>query len=232
MASGRLAGAEALARWSHAERGLLEPWQFMCAIEEGGLTLTLVETVLDNALAERSRWRATGLAAAVSVNLSLRSAGDPSLAERLAAITSRYGVDPRHVVLEVAQPAEAALLAGALDNLSRLRVRGFGLAIDNYGTGPSLAGQLALMPFTELKIDRTLVRNTAHAAGRALLESKVSIARRLGLRTVAVGVETRSEWELLATLGCDLAQGHYLATPMPSAEFVSWARRLPRRPPP
>jgi EAL domain-containing protein (putative c-di-GMP-specific phosphodiesterase class I) len=129
----------------------------------------------------------------------------------------------------VTESAATSDLGRALENLSRLRMKGFGLSIDDYGTGYSSMERLTRMPFTELKIDQTFVKHAAtHPSSRAVLESSLEMALKLGIVAVAEGVESRSEWELLRTLECPLAQGYFLARPMDSSEFLAWART--RRP--
>jgi EAL domain-containing protein (putative c-di-GMP-specific phosphodiesterase class I) len=111
-----------------------------------------------------------------------------------------------------------------LENLARLRIKGFGLSIDDYGTGYSSLQQLSRIPFTELKIDQSFVMHaSAKEACRVILESSLDIAKKLGLQTVAEGVETRADWELLKRLGCDAAQGYFIARPMEAAKIAAWA---------
>ena len=117
----------------------------------------------------------------------------------------------------------AANLGRALENLSRLRMKGFGLSIDDYGTGYSSMQQLSRIAFTELKIDQAFVRNAAdQEPSRAMLESSLEMAGKLRIAAVAEGVESREEWELLRDLGCDFAQGYYVAKPMESGAFLGW----------
>jgi EAL domain-containing protein (putative c-di-GMP-specific phosphodiesterase class I) len=127
------------------------------------------------------------------------------------------------VTFEVTESSMATHLGRALENLSRLRMRGFGLSIDDYGTGYSSMQQLTRIAFTELKIDQAFVRNaTRHRTSRAMLESSLEMAGKLRIQAVAEGIETAGDWELLRDLGCDLAQGYYLARPMDGASFLGW----------
>jgi len=133
------------------------------------------------------------------------------------------GMDPRHVILEVTESRLMEDPTKVLETLTRLRLKGIGLSIDDYGTGFSSMQQLKTIPFTELKIDRAFVDGASKdAEARAMLESSVDLARALGLSLVAEGVEVEDDWDLLAELGVDLAQGWYVAKAMPGDELLAW----------
>jgi EAL domain-containing protein (putative c-di-GMP-specific phosphodiesterase class I) len=190
----------------------------------------LTWTMLERAATAAAQWQAGGLAASVSVNLSLTSLGDPTLADRITETVRRHGLDTRNMILEITESAAMTDLARSLENLARLRVKGFGLSIDDYGTGYSSMQQLARIPFTELKLDQSFVTNCAtHTQHRAIIESSLDMARRLKLKTVAEGVETQADWTLLRELGCALGQGYFIAKPMALADFARWAQEW--RPP-
>jgi EAL domain-containing protein (putative c-di-GMP-specific phosphodiesterase class I) len=139
-------------------------------------------------------------------------------------------LEAKHMVLEITETAAMTDVAKALENLTRLRMKGFGLSIDDYGTGYSSMQQLARVPFTELKVDQSFVFSaTEKEATRVLLSSSLDMAKKLRLKSVAEGVETRAHWNLLQELGCDIAQGYFVAKPMEAAAFQSWA--LEWRPP-
>ncbi len=128
------------------------------------------------------------------------------------------------MILEITETAAMTDVGRCLENLARLRVKGFGLSIDDYGTGYSSMQQLARIPFTELKLDQSFVTNCAmNAQHRAIIESSLDMARRLKLKTVAEGVETHADWTLLRELGCALGQGYFIAKPMAAGEFLGWA---------
>jgi EAL domain-containing protein (putative c-di-GMP-specific phosphodiesterase class I)/CheY-like chemotaxis protein len=216
-------GAEALARWRHPRFGLVYPKAFMQTLESNGLADELMSLVAFQAAENCRDWRRMGHDISVSINLSVASLEDVSLADRLIAITSAVGLDPRHITLEITESAAARDLGRKLESLLRLRMKGFGLSIDDYGTGYSSMTRLSRVPFTELKIDQSFVRGAAAAASsRALVESSLHVATKLGISAVAEGVETRREWELLLSFGCPLAQGYFIARPMAAAQFRDW----------
>jgi EAL domain-containing protein (putative c-di-GMP-specific phosphodiesterase class I) len=180
--------------------------------------------MLEKSAAACRDWRAAGLETTVSVNLSLASLTHIGLADRITTLVEGQNLAPRHMILEVTETIAMTDIARALENLARLRMRGFGLSIDDYGTGYSSLQQLSRIPFTELKIDQSFVMGaTAKESRKVILESSLDIARKLGLKSVAEGVETRADWDLLKTLGCDLAQGYFVARPMAANRLAHWS---------
>lgn len=221
--SGHLLGAEALARWRHPERGVVPPHAFIGLLEAEGELGELMEQMLWKALITCRPWLRAQFHASVSVNLSLASLSDVTLADRMVRIVGELGVEPRNVVFEVTESAAASDIGRSLENLLRLRMKGFGLSIDDYGTGYSSMQQLTRIAFTELKIDQAFLRNAAtQQASRAMLESGLEMAQKLGITAVSEGVESREEWDLLRTLGCPVAQGFFIARPMDAARFLRW----------
>jgi len=224
LASGRITGAEALARWRHPRQGVVPPAAFIDMLEENGLIDELMWAMLSRAAAFCGQWRAvSGLDVTVSVNLSSKSLADVRLADRVTAFVDREHLAPQHMILEVTESATLADVGPVLENLSRLRMHGFGLSIDDYGTGYSSMQQLMRIAFTELKIDHSFVGNAAkHASARLILESSIDLAKKLNIASVAEGIETQQEWDLLHHLGCELAQGYFIARPMEAAAFMEW----------
>ena len=186
------------------------------------MTLSMLE---QSAVACRG-WRERGLATTVSVNVSLTSLADVGLADRLDNVVSLHGLEPADVVLEVTETAATSHLAHVLGNLSRLRMKGFGLSIDDYGTGYASMQQLARVPFTELKIDRSFVQAAVGGgSARAMLESSLEIAAKLRISAVAEGIASEEQLQLLRSLGCPLGQGNYLAEPMAADDFAMMLER-------
>ena len=225
LASGRIRGAEALARWQHPVNGVVSPIAFIRPLEESGHIDSLTLVMLKMAANSCRIWRDAGLDASVSVNLSLKSLTDVTLADRITDLVLAQQIDPQHVILEVTESAAASHVGSALENLSRLRMKGFGLSIDDFGTGYSSMQQLSRIAFSELKIDQTFVRNASRQeSSKVILESSLDMARRLSIVAVAEGVETQPEWELLRDLHCDLAQGYFVARPMDAGAFYGWVK--------
>ncbi len=219
----QLEGAEALVRWQHPERGMLMPDAFIALAESSGLIEPLTDWVLADAIRQAAAWRRSGLDMGVSVNLSAKNLRQLDLTDRIADATSRAGIAPHRLTLEVTESGVTDDLDSLLDITTRLRLKGFLLAIDDFGTGFSSLTQLRRLPFTELKLDRTFVHGACtDPDSRSLLESSVNLAKRLQLKTVAEGIETEEEWNLLVWMGVDLGQGYYMARPMPADKLLSW----------
>lgn len=225
LPAGRVLAAEALVRWRHPVRGWLSPGLFVDAIERCGLIDALTWRMLDQASRDCREWRRHGLGARVSVNLSALSLAQPTTAERVARIVAGTGLDPRNVLLELTESAATAQVAHTLENAARLRMLGFEIAVDDYGTGYSSMQQLARIPFTKLKIDRSFVHGAAHDRRlQVLVLNSIRMAKELGMACVAEGVETSEDWDMLAAADCDAAQGFHIARPMTAAAFVEWSR--------
>jgi len=226
MVSGRVVGVEALVRWNHPHRGLLAPGAFLAAVESHGLMDHLTWIVLAQSAAIGHAWHQRGLALTLSVNLSLSSLGRVELAERIVEVVSKHGFPLSSMILEVTESAAMQAVGPSLENLTRLRLRGFGLSIDDYGTGYSALQQLTRVPFTELKIDQSFVRTAVqHETTRIVVESSLDIARKLKLKSTAEGIETPQQWEMLKAMGCDIAQGYLIAKPMPAEALPDWVAR-------
>ncbi len=223
IATGLVKGVEALVRWRHPQRGLVPPGAFIPQIEGTPLMARLTLSMLEQSLHWRREWHRAMPNLSVSLNLSADDLADQRFVDRLMEVVLGQGVVPQSLTWEV---TETMLMSSqALANLARLGLRGFGLSMDDYGIGYSSMQTLSRSPFTELKIDRIFVDGAAERANRrAILVSSLDMGRRLGITTVAEGVETEADWRLLSELGYDIAQGYLLARPMPPDELVSWAR--------
>lgn len=231
LVSRRVVGAEALARWRHPQKGLVLPSAFVRVLEDAGRVDDLMWAMLSKAIVFCGTLNSTGLKSSVAVNLSVKSLSNVELAGRISAMVERHNLDPSQVCLEITESAATTNLGAALENLARLRMAGFGLSIDDFGTGHSSMQQLTRIPFTELKIDRSFVTNSAtHEAARVMLTSSLQIARQLKIKAVAEGVETQEEWDLLQELGCDFAQGYFIARPMEANVYLNWLRDLAATP--
>lgn len=225
LATGQVKGAEALARWLHPHHGVIAPESFIQSMESGGLIDALTWVMLKKSAANCRAWRATGMNATVSVNLSIVSLNDVNIAERVTELVRSQDLNPAHMILEVTESGAVTDVGKVLENLARLRMKGFGLSIDDYGTGYSSMQQLSRIAFTELKIDRYFVMNAyKDASARVILEASLKMAKKLGIHSVAEGVETRADFDLLSRMHCEMAQGYFIAKPLPLAEFLRWNR--------
>lgn len=213
--TGRIIGAEALARWRHPLYGLLAPVEFIDQLEQVGKMDELTFLILEESAIACHLLHELGHSITVSVNLSLTSLTDPDLADKITQVVRSVGVDPKQMVLEITETASMTEAAHALENLARLRMRGFGLSIDDYGTGYSSMQQLTRIPFSELKIDASFVKDfMENKASRIIVESSIDMAHKLQVISTAEGVESQHDWDMLKSMGCDTAQGYFIARPM------------------
>lgn len=218
-------GVEALARWRQADGAMVSPDLFIVAAERSGIIAQLSTVLLDTALREGARLHRAGYPLVISLNLSALWLDDLQLPDLLLQTAQEQGLRPSDINLEVTETGVTKDIAIALDVLSRLRLKGFGLSIDDFGIGYSSFEQIGRIPFTEMKLDRSFVnRGVRDSASRAILESSMAMATKLRLRTVAEGVETEEELALVRELGCDDVQGFLIARPMPCAALVDWLR--------
>jgi EAL domain-containing protein (putative c-di-GMP-specific phosphodiesterase class I)/serine/threonine protein kinase len=222
----RMEGIEALARWNHPTRGMLGPGAFIGLAETTGHIDALTEGVFSKAMAQAGQWRADGLELNVSVNFSVDTLSRFDLPEFLISTAEAEGMDPGLVILEVTESRVMEDVRAPLEILTRLNLHGVGLSIDDFGTGHSSLEQIRRIPFTELKIDRAFVSGASKdAAARAILESSVTLAKNLDLHTVAEGVETQADWDLIAALGCDTVQGYFSSRPIEGSEIPAFAEK-------
>ena len=214
----RLIGWEALARWNS-----YSPAEFIPLAEQEGLISQLTLSLLEQVLRDIRRWERAGISSHVAINLSATSLVQAELAGDIIQRVNQAGINPRQLSFEITESALVLDLPLALATISRLRLKGFGFSIDDYGTGFSSLQQLSRFPFTELKIDRSFVQGaTRQPHVREILQSAVDMGRRMGITSVAEGVETLEQLHLLRTLGCRQAQGFLLAKPMPAEQVGPW----------
>jgi EAL domain-containing protein (putative c-di-GMP-specific phosphodiesterase class I)/CheY-like chemotaxis protein len=223
LKTGKIIGAEALARWIHPEHGVIAPFAFIGLLEQHNKLDELTFIMIEKSVSASQLLKEKGLNITISVNLSLTSLTDVNLADNITKVVRNAGVDASNIIFEVTESAAMTDVAHALENLARLRMNGFGLSIDDYGTGYASMQQLTRIAFTELKIDQSFIKDIIETpAMRIIVESSIEIARKLHYKSVAEGVETKGDWDLLKNMGCDIAQGYYIAKPMNLNAFLEF----------
>lgn len=223
LATGAVAGVETLVRWRHPQDGLVFPDQFIAMAEENGVIDELTRAVLTGALRQARLWQDAGLSLHVAVNVSMDNLAALEFSDFVVREVGKAGVPLTSLVLEVTESRLMKDSLVPLDVLARLRLKRIGLSIDDFGTGHSSLAQLRDIPFDELKVDRGFVHGACRDASlRAIFEASLGMARRLGMKTVAEGVEDQADWDFLRAAGCDLAQGYFIAKPMPGADLAGW----------
>jgi diguanylate cyclase (GGDEF)-like protein len=224
VASGRIVGAEALARWPHPTRGAVHPDVFIPIAEHTGQIAALTRVVLIDALRDCRRWRDAGLDLGVAVNLSARGLLADRLVEEVAGLLAALGLPASALTLEVTEGQVMTDFEQAVRALGQLSDLGVHLAVDDFGTGYSSLGYLRELPVDEMKIDQSFVVGMASDAGdQAIVEAAVTLGHSLGLRVVAEGVDDAETHRRLAAMGCDLLQGFHIGRPMPPDELLECA---------
>ena len=226
--SGAISGFEALARWHHPERGLIMPADFLPAIDEAGLTERLGEVILFHALSAIVRWDKAGLQVpTVGVNFSAEELRNPRLAEKLKWELDRFSLTPERLSVEILETVVADTDNDVIvHNIAALSQLGCGIDLDDFGTGHASITSIRRFSVRRIKIDRSFVtRVDEDREQQKMVSAVLSMAERLGLNSLAEGVETQAELSMLGQLGCGHVQGYGIARPMPFEETADWITR-------
>jgi EAL domain-containing protein (putative c-di-GMP-specific phosphodiesterase class I) len=224
----RIQGIEALVRWQHPRKGLLHPRHFLHAIEEHELLGALTDFVMTDAIRQAGRWRSGGLDLELVINLSPRLVRDRGFPERLARLLLEYEFPPDRLVLDVTEASAAVDRDLMFDVFTRLRILGVGLSLDNFGTGLSSLTELYRMPYSEIKVDRSLIADVPREREAQLIVRAIAdLAHTLQLSVCAEGVETRPMLEFARSAGFDSAQGHFFSGPVQAGEIEQLVRNWP-----
>jgi EAL domain-containing protein (putative c-di-GMP-specific phosphodiesterase class I) len=226
MGTGEVVGTEALLRWNHPQRGFVSPDMVIKVAEHTAVMRRLTNRVMDDAIAQLAKWKAQGLTLRTSINVSVRDLAHAELVDELAELLTDRGVSPNQVQLEITEGALMADPRRVLVTLHRLDKLGVALSLDDFGTGYSSLQHLRRLPLAEVKIDRSFVLGmTTDPDDAAVVGSIIDLARALGLRVVAEGVEDDETRRLLSASGCEVGQGWYYARPMPADALANWLAR-------
>mgnify|MGYP002661876848 CR=1 FL=1 len=230
LADGALQGLEALVRWRHPKRGLVGPDEFITFSESRGLITPIGRWVMREACRQLKEWQDQGLAMVpVAINLSALEFRQRDVAAEIAAVLRETGLAPQYLDIEMTESVLMHQTGQVLDTLNALKARGVSISIDDFGTGYSSLAYLKRYPIDKLKIDRSFVMDTPdNADDVAIVTAIIQMARSLQLKTVAEGVQTQAQVELLTELGCDSMQGFLVSEPMNSKLTMDWLRHCQR----
>ena len=218
---------EALCRLKHPQFGNVYPDQFIAMAEKHGLIAKLTDSVVCQAFRDLGAWRDSGLLVRLALNVSPELLKTPEWCEQFMRRCAEFGIEPERITLEITESQSGATLDVAFDVLTRLRLKGFTLSIDDFGTGFSSLATLYKLPFSELKIDKSFTFDLQESAeARALIETTIGMAQRLGLKVVAEGVETEAVFRELRLMGCQHAQGYFISKSIAAGQvpqfFADW----------
>jgi EAL domain-containing protein (putative c-di-GMP-specific phosphodiesterase class I)/ActR/RegA family two-component response regulator len=232
VATGMVTGLESLARWRHPELGMIPPGSFIERVEALGLIDALFWRTAELALADVRQFN-TGVSAPlrISLNVSMLSLHDLRLPEQFVELAGQYGIAPSGIAIEVTESGLSTQVSHTLDVLTRLRMKGFQLSIDDFGAGYAMMQQLQIVPATELKIDRSIVdRMHMNPSERIMAEKVIEMGHALDMEVMAEGVAVREQFDLLREMGCDGAQGFMISRPLPPGTVPGWLAEFAARP--
>jgi diguanylate cyclase (GGDEF)-like protein len=224
LRTGRADAVEALVRWQHPTRGLLQPGEFLPVVESTHLIKPLTLYVLDEALRQARAWRAAGEHIRVAVNLAAACAGDTRLPLQVAELLAQHDIAPEQLEIELTETAVLEDPTRARTVLEALAALGVRLSVDDFGTGYASIAYLTSLPISTLKIDQSFILDLSASGNLAVTRYSIELARTLGLSTVAEGVEDEATLHILEELGCDEAQGFFFARPKAAEECIAWIR--------
>ncbi|MFK7887424.1 MAG: EAL domain-containing protein [Gammaproteobacteria bacterium] len=217
---------EALARWSHPIHGDVSPQHFISVAEHNGLIGPLTDVVVNHAFSSTHLWRDEGLEARLAINISGASLANLDLPDHLAQRAAHFDLPAERVTVEITESWIEQNPIDALDIMTRLRMKGFALSIDDFGTGYSTMLRLKQVPFSELKLDQSMLRGAANdEVAKMILASSIQLGHSLGLTVVAEGVDNQDDWNLIKSLKCDQGQGYFVSRPMSAEALPGWHRR-------
>ncbi len=222
----KIVGFEALARWDHPKYGVLGPEVFIKLAEKNNLIDKITRKLIIKAFKNYKNLELNKLPLTLSINLSPDSLDKLDLPNFIIEFAEKFDISPNNIMFEITESKLIKNLASALEIILRLSLNNFRFSIDDFGTGYSSMKQLEQIPFSELKIDRAFVHNIGDIPKAcAILESSVDLAKKMEIESVAEGVETQQDWDLIEKAGCDVVQGFFVSLPLPYEDVKSWMQQ-------
>jgi EAL domain-containing protein (putative c-di-GMP-specific phosphodiesterase class I)/GGDEF domain-containing protein len=223
LKTGKIYGLEALARWTHPEKGEIEPSRFIPLTERTMLINPFTKWMLERTFKEMASWEATGKILNLAVNFSLRNFHDRTIITKISELIDKYHFDPTRIEIEVTESAFSTNMDEVIETLTYLREKGIKISIDDFGTGQASQQYLFQLPVDGLKIDRIFVSELGqNPAAEAIVKSAVSLAHQLNLKVIAEGVETQQQLDMLLEMGCDYGQGYLFSPALPYDKLMKW----------
>ncbi|MCG8314948.1 MAG: EAL domain-containing protein [Pseudomonadales bacterium] len=231
LATGKVEGAEVLLRWIHPEYGFIPPDEFVALAERTGVIHSLTSWVCNQAFKEKAELQNQGVTLNLSINISARNLQDEAFKDQILELAKEYQIPTSEIILELTETAVMTDPDDALRMMSELHAGGLRLSIDDFGTGYSSLAYIKRLPVDEMKIDRSFVMDMLeNKDDQLLVQTMLTMGKNLGLTVVAEGVEDENTLNLLANMGCDVAQGYHISRPMPANQFYPWLKAFNERP--
>jgi len=225
MKSNKVTDVEALIRWISPEDGMIPPNDFIPVAESTGLIHPVTEFVLNEAMRQQNEWRKHAYHINIAVNISARNLMHDGFIALVKSCLEEHNISSSCFTLEITESAVMGQAEKAMQTIDTLKSMGFSISLDDYGTGYTSLSYLKDMPVDELKIDQSFIFNCLDSErDSAIVQSTVNLVENLGLKVVAEGIETQEVWDKLSTMGCDKAQGYFIAKPMPAEDFSQWLK--------
>ncbi|MEX0901374.1 MAG: GGDEF domain-containing phosphodiesterase [Pseudohongiellaceae bacterium] len=222
LATGRCEGMEGLCRWTHSELGAIAPNHFLPYVEQTPLMMPLTEATISIGLRNLSVWSSAGFSGSLAINLSTSVFRHPDLIDRLLQQLRFYNIRAERLHFEITETGIMEHPERAVSLLTEIRKQGSRISVDDFGTGHSSLAYLADLPIDTIKIDRHFVQNISCPWGEAIISATATLADKLGLKTVAEGIEDEAQYRKCLELGINYGQGYYIARPMPEDDFRVW----------
>ena len=223
LSNGNICSVEALMRWNHPERGMIPPGLFIPRAEQSTLIQTVTEFALEEALSQSKHWKRMGIEIPIAVNISTRNLLHPHFTDLVLSLLEKYELSGESLELEVTEGSLMVDMEKTIDELIRLAGAKMTISIDDFGTGYSSLQYLHRLPASLIKIDQSFVRRLPGDKGAAhIIDAAVTLAKKMGIETIAEGVETREVYDYLKSIGCNMVQGYYISKPLPIKEFNDW----------
>jgi EAL domain-containing protein (putative c-di-GMP-specific phosphodiesterase class I) len=223
LITGKICSVEALLRWNHPDRGMIAPNSFIPRAEQSTLIQKITEFALEQAIIQHKVWRKQGIMLPIAVNISTRNLLHPKFTDEVIQLLDKHDIDGQWIELEITEGSLMVDMEHTIDELIRLAGARFSISIDDFGTGYSSLQYLHRLPASLIKIDQSFVKRLPDDKGAVyIVDAAVTLAKKMGIKTIAEGVESEEVYEYLKSTSCDMIQGHFISPAISPEQFSHW----------